>query len=193
MSHGAAVESHEAGGENKKIGLLIAIMALILSFSEIGNKQNENESMAKNIDASNLWSFYQAKTIRRTAVLTAAEDMTVRAALTADPTAKAALEAQAKRWRDTAARYESEPETNEGRKELMARAKDAETRRDLTKQRAEVFEISSALLQIGIVLASTAIITGVMMLVWCAGGLSVIALVLMGIAVWNPFLLPIGH
>ncbi len=123
-------------------------MALILSFSEIGNKQNENESMAKNIDASNLWSFYQAKTIRRTAVLTAAEDMTVRAALTADPTAKAALEAQAKRWRDTAARYESEPETNEGRKELMTRAKDAETRRDLTKQRAEVFEISSALLQI---------------------------------------------
>lgn len=193
MSHGAAVESHEGGSENKKIGLLIAIMALILSFSEIGNKQSENESMAKNIDASNLWSFYQAKTIRRTAVLTAAEDMTVRAALTADPTAKAALEAQVKRWRDTAARYESEPETNEGRKELMARAKDAETRRDLTKQRAEVFEISSALLQIGIVLASTAIITGVMMLVWCAGGLSVIALVLMGIAVWNPFLLPIGH
>jgi hypothetical protein len=193
MSHGAAHDSHEAGGENKKIGLLIAIMALILSFSEIGNKQNENESMAKNIDASNLWSFYQAKTIRRTAVLTAAEDMAVRASLAADPAAKAALEAQVKRWRDTAARYESEPDTNEGRKELMARAKEAESRRDLTKQRAEVFEISSALLQIGIVLASTAIITSVMMLVWCAGGLSVIALVLMGIAVWNPFLLPIGH
>lgn len=193
MSHGAAVESHEGGSENKKIGLLIAIMALILSFSEIGNKQSENESMAKNIDASNLWSFYQAKTIRRTAVLTAAEEMTVTASLTAEPTAKAALEAQVKRWRDTAARYESEPDTNEGRKELMARAKAAEERRDLTKQRAEVFEISSALLQIGIVLASTAIITGVMMLVWCAGGLSVVALVLMGIAVWQPFLLPIGH
>ncbi|MCZ8376508.1 MAG: DUF4337 domain-containing protein [Beijerinckiaceae bacterium] len=193
MSHGAGHDSHEVGSENKRIGLLIAIMALILSFSEIGNKQSENESMAKNIDASNLWAFYQAKTIRRTSVLTAAEEMNVTASLTADPAARAALEAQVKRWRDTAARYESEPETGEGRKELMARAKESETRRDLTKQRAEVFEISSALLQIGIVLASTAIITGVMMLVWCAGGLSVVALVLMGIAIWNPFLLPIGH
>lgn len=193
MSHGAAHDAHEEGGKNKKIGLLIAIMALILSFSEIGNKQSENESMAKNIDATNLWSFYQAKTIRRTAVLTSAEDMAVRAALTAEPAAKAAMEAQVKRWRDTAARYESEPETNEGRKELMARAKEAETRRDFTKQRAEVFEISSALLQIGIVLASTSIITGAIMLVWFAGGLSAIALVLMGIAVWHPFLLPIGH
>ncbi|MCZ8184296.1 MAG: DUF4337 domain-containing protein [Beijerinckiaceae bacterium] len=193
MSHGAGHDSHEAGGGNKRIGLLIAIMALILSFSEIGNKQSENESMAKNIDASNLWAFYQAKTIRRTSVLTAAEEMNVTAALTADPAAKAALEAQVKRWRDTAARYESEPETGEGRKELMARAKESETRRDFTKQRAEIFEISSALLQIGIVLASTAIITGVMMLVWCAGGLSVIALILMGVAVWSPFLLPIGH
>lgn len=193
MSHGAGHDAHEDGGGNKKIGLLIAIMALILSFSEIGNKQSENESMVKNIDASNLWSFYQAKTIRRTAVLTAAEEMAVTASLQQDPAAKAAMEAQVKRWRDTAARYESEPDTNEGRKELMARAKDAETRRDFTKQRAEVFEISSALLQIGIVMASTAIITGVMMLVWCAGGLSAIALILMGIAVWHPFLLPIGH
>ena len=193
MSHSAGHDSHDAGGGNKRIGLLIAIMALILSFSEIGNKQSENESMAKNIDASNLWAFYQAKTIRRTSVLTAAEEMNVTASLATDPAAKAALEAQVKRWRDTAARYESEPETAEGRKELMARAKESETRRDLTKQRAEVFEISSALLQIGIVLASTAIITGVMMLVWCAGGLSVIALVLMGVALWNPFLLPIGH
>lgn len=193
MSHSAGHDSHDAGGGNKRIGLLIAIMALILSFSEIGNKQSENESMAKNIDASNLWAFYQAKTIRRTSVLTAAEEMNVTASLATDPAAKAALEAQVKRWRDTAARYESEPETGEGRKELMARAKESETRRDLTKQRAEVFEISSALLQIGIVLASTAIITGVMMLVWCAGGLSVIALVLMGVALWNPFLLPIGH
>ena len=123
----------------------------------------------------------------------AAEEMAVNASLATDPAAKAALEAQVKKWRDTAARYESEPETNEGRKELMARAKASEERRDLTKQRAEVFELSSALLQIGIVLASTAIITGAGLLIWCAGGLSLIAMVLMGIAAWKPFLIPIGH
>lgn len=190
MSHGGG---HEVGEGNKKIGLMIAIMALVLSFSEIGNKQSENESILKNIEASNLWSFYQAKTIRRTAIQTAAEEMAVNASLATDPAAKAALEAQVKKWRDTAARYESEPETNEGRKELMARAKLAETRRDLTKQRAEVFELSSALLQIAIVLASTAIITSVMFLVWFAGGLTLLSAVLMGIALVNPFIIPIGH
>lgn len=190
MSHGGG---HDLGEGNKKIGMIIALMALLLSFSEIGNKQNENESIAKNIDASNLWSFFQAKTIRRTSVQTAAEEMSVTASLTTDPAVKAALEAQVKKWRDTAARYESEPETNEGRKELMARAKASESQRDLSKQRAEVFELSSAMLQIGIVLASTAIITGVGFLIWCAGGLSMIAIILMGIAVWKPFLIPIGH
>ena len=49
------------------------------------------------------------------------------------------------------------------------------------------------LLQIAIVLASTAIITNAMLLVWAGGGLSVIAALLMGIAVWKPFLIPIGH
>lgn len=191
MSHGHG--GHEVGEEHKKIGLMIALLALLLSFSEIGNKQSENESIAKNIEAANLWSFYQAKTIRRTTMQTAAEEMGVNAALATDPAAKAALEAQVKKWRDTAARYESEPDTGEGRKELMARAKAAEERRDFTKQRAEVFEIASALLQIAIVLASTAIITNAILLVWAGGGLSVIAMVLMAIAVWKPFLIPIGH
>lgn len=191
MSHGHG--GHDHGEGNKKIGLMIALLALVLSFSEIGNKQSENESIAKNIESANLWSFYQAKTIRRTAIQTAAEEMSVNAALASDPAAKAALEGQVKKWRDTAARYESEPDTGEGRKELMARAKAAEERRDFTKQRAEVFEIASALLQISIVLASTAIITNAILLVWAGGGLSAIALVLMGIAVWKPFLIPIGH
>jgi hypothetical protein len=33
----------------------------------------------------------------------------------------AAMKAQTERWRQTAQRYETEPETGEGRKELMAR------------------------------------------------------------------------
>ncbi|WP_156395761.1 DUF4337 family protein, partial [Bosea sp. Leaf344] len=53
-------------GGNKKIALLIAVLALMLSLSEIGGKQAENEAIARNIDASNLWSFFQAKTIRGT-------------------------------------------------------------------------------------------------------------------------------
>jgi Domain of unknown function (DUF4337) len=189
MSHGGPDVGEGEG--NKRIGLMIAIIALILAFSEMGNNNAENDAVARNIEASNLWSFYQAKTIRRTAIQTAAEEMAVTASVAADPAVKAAMEAQVKKWRDTAARYESEPDTNEGRKELMARAKATEAIRDISKQRAEVFEISSALLQIAIVLASTAIITGAMLLVWVSGGLSVIALALMAAAMFNPFLIPL--
>jgi Domain of unknown function (DUF4337) len=189
MSHGGGPD---VGEGNKRIGLMIAIIALILAFSEMGNNNAENDAVARNIEASNLWSFYQAKTIRRTAIQTAAEEMAVNASIASDPAVKAAMEAQVKKWRDTAARYESEPDTNEGRKELMARAKATEAIRDVSKQRAEVFEISSALLQIAIVLASTAIITGAMLLLWVGGGLSVIALGLMAAAVFNPFLIPLG-
>lgn len=186
MAHGGP----EIETANKRIGLLIAALALLLAFSEMGNKQGENEAISKNIEASNLWAFFQAKTIRRTTLQTAAEEMQVRLAGVTDAAGRAPIEAQIRKWTETAARYESEPETQEGRKELMARAKAAEATRDQAKQRGDVFEMSSALLQIGIVMASAAVITGVGMLAFAAGGLGALALALMAIALLNPALLP---
>lgn len=194
MSHGHGHgHGHDDHGSNKKIGLLIAVMALLLSFAEMGNKLAENESIAKNLEASNLWAFYQAKTIRRTVIQTASEELSVTGSSVADPAAKAKLDAQIKKWNDTAARYESEPDTGEGRKELASRAKKAEERRDFTKARAHVFEYASALLQIAIVLASTAVITELMMLAFGAMALSVGAIGLMGIAIFAPMALHFGH
>lgn len=175
---------------NKKIGLLIAVLALMLAFSEMGNKQAEAESVAKNIESANLWAFFQAKTIRRTSTQIAAEDFQTQLAGITDPAVRAAYERQIKTWRDAAARYESEPETNEGRKELVIRAKAAEARRDIQKARSDVFELSSALIQIGIVLASASVITGIALLVWCAGGLGLVAIGLMGFGLWAPTALP---
>lgn len=194
MSHGAQGHGHDDhGGSTKKIGLLIAILALLLSFAEMGNKLSENESIAKNLEASNFWSFYQAKTIRRTAIQTASESAALTVSGITDPAAKTKAEAQIKKWNDTAARYESEPETGEGRKELASRAKKAEERRDLTKARAHVFEYASALLQIGIVIASTAVITGLMAMVFGAIALGAGGIALMSVAIWAPMLLHFGH
>jgi hypothetical protein len=68
----------------------------------------------------------------------------------------------------------------------MARAKAAEQTRDLEKAKNGWFEIASGALQIAIVLASAAIITGVGLLAWAAGGLGVAGLGLMGLAVLAP-------
>ena len=71
------------------------------------------------------------------------------------PAAKAALQEQVKKWRDTATRYETEPETGEGRKELMARAKVAEEKRDRSMAAYHLFEYGAACFQVAIVVART--------------------------------------
>lgn len=49
-------------------------------------------------------------------------------------------------WHKTAQRYESEPKTNEGRKELAARAKIKEESRDKALAVCRLFEYGSAVL-----------------------------------------------
>ena len=181
------IEAPEGG--NKKIALLIAILALMLALAEIGGKQAENEAVAKNIESSNLWAFFQAKTIRGTTLRTAADAMEVDVASATDPAAKERMTKRIDDWKRTIARYDSEPETNEGRKELMVRAKAAETARDDYKAKNENFEIASGLLQIGIVVASASIITGVTLLALVGGGLGGLALGFMGLAMFAPHLL----
>ncbi len=165
---------------NKKIALLIALLALVLAVSETLGKGAQTAAISHNIEASNLWSFFQAKTIRMTTLRTAAESAQL--AAPAGP----ALDKQVESWKKTAARYESEPDTNEGRKELAARAKAAEEKRDRSLAAYHQFELASAAVQVGIVLASAAIITTVMALAWIGGVLGLVGLAFTLIGLFAP-------
>jgi hypothetical protein len=169
------------GTENKGVALLIAVLALFLAIAETGAKSAQTEALSANIEAANLWSFFQARTIRQTTVRTAAEA----AALTPSE----ATAAQIQRWRDTAARWESEPDTGEGRRELMTRARASEARRDRSLERYHMFEYASASFQVGIVVASASIITGVALLLWGGVGLGVIGVALAGLGFFAPGLI----
>ncbi|HUQ25624.1 MAG TPA: DUF4337 domain-containing protein [Burkholderiales bacterium] len=166
MSHGHGHADH--GGGHKSIGLLIAVLALILAFAETLGKSAQTASVHYNVESLNLWSFFQAKTIRQTTLRTAAEQTQV---LSSSDAAKKQIE----KWRDTAQRYQSEPETGEGREQLMARAKDAEKKREQAMAAYHHYETASAAVQIAIVLASASIITSMVALVWIAGGLGILA------------------
>ena len=107
-----------------------------------------------------------------------------------DPAAKDAIQKQIDAWSKTAARYDSEPNTNEGRKELDERAKDAEEERDLSTAKYHHYELSSAAFQIGIVLASAAVITGMVVLAWFAGLLGVVGLALLALGIFAPHAVP---
>ena len=60
---------------NKKIALLISVLALVLAFSETLAKGAQTAALSDNIEASNLWTFFQAKTIRSTTLRTAVETL----------------------------------------------------------------------------------------------------------------------
>ena len=120
--------------------------------------------------------------MRMTTLRIAAEALALDVPNESNAAVRAAKEKQIAEWQKTAARYDSEPETNEGRKELAARAKEAEERRELAMARYHHFELAGAALEIGIVLASASIITGMAILAWIAGGLGLVGIAFMGIA-----------
>jgi hypothetical protein len=221
MSHGVHAVQHEVeheieheehghgghkpkGGEsiNKRVALLIAVIALCLAFSETLGKSAQTAALSFNVEASNLWAFYQAKNIRQTSLQVANEILKLerlKADAAAPDAIKTALNQRIDTWEKTVARYESEPrerevrkEVNlnppygEGRRELMALAAAAEAKRDTALERYHHYEVASAAFQIGIVLASATVITGMIVLSYLAGALGILGLVFMSIGFFAP-------
>jgi len=181
-----AENAEHAAGVNKQIALFIAIMALFLAVSEMLGKSANTDAITLNIKVSDTWNFFQAKNIRRTVVLSAAEEMKVGAIRVSDTATKTAMDKQIDEWQKTAARYRSEPDTREGTTELAQRAMEAEHERDTALARYHNYEVASAAFQIGIVLCSAAVITGMFLLVWVASGVAILGIVFTALGLLAP-------
>ena len=167
---------------NKRVALLIAVLALILAICETLSKGYQTDVITKQVEASNLWAFYQAKSIRQTSTQLAIDAAKVNGKN--DDPANADIIAK---WTKDTQRYASEPDTGEGRKELMVRAQKAEAERNDANHRYHNLEIAAGILQVAIVLASASILTAVMALAWLSGGLGVAAA---GIAIYAMLAVP---
>ena len=125
IEHAGHGDGHVVG-VNRRVALLIAVLAAALAIAEAAGKAAQTEALSAK-EASDLWAFYQAKTIRQTTVRTAADAARLElAAPDLAPDRRAAVQRQVDAWEQTAARYESDPASLEGRKELTERAKEAE-------------------------------------------------------------------
>lgn len=151
----------------QRAAVLIAVLAMVLAITGLGGSNAGKEAVNNNILASNLYSFFQAKNMRQTSFALAADQIELEALN--DPAlsdaAKAALRTKAEQYRRTVARYESEPETGEGKKELLQRAQVFEKLRDHALKQDPYFDYAEALLQIAIVLISVSIVAN---LAWLA-------------------------
>jgi uncharacterized protein DUF4337 len=208
MSHGVHAVQHEVehqiehekeghggghgGGDkkgitqNQKIALVIAVIALFLAICETMGKSAQTLGIELNIKASDTWNFFQAKTVRQTSLRVAAEAMTLQVEAAPNEQAKKAMLEQIEKWQATVKRYESDPKEKDGRKELRAMAEQFAHNSELAMARYHNYEFGSAAFQIGIVLASAAVITGAVSLVYLAMGLAAIGLGFMGLGLFAP-------
>ena len=165
----------------RRAAVVIAVFAMLLAITGLGGQNATKDAVNSNIEASNLFNFFQAKNMRQTAYAIAADELelawTNDAQLSAE--AKTALRRKVDDYRKTVTRYESEPETGEGKKELMARAKEAEKKRDHALRQDPYFDYAAALLQIAIVLISVAIVAEQIWLSYIGAAVGAIGALLM--------------
>jgi len=176
--HGEEHEAHTAAADanfRKYTGIYLGIIAMLLAITALGGAHATKTIVNANIQASDTYGFYQARNIRQTAYQIAAEGL--EADLLAQPSmpeaARAKIEQMAKRYRERVDRYESDPSTGDGKKELLAKAQALEARRDQAAERDPNFDFAEALFQIAIVLGSVSIVAASRPLVHLSGILAI--------------------
>jgi len=162
-----------------KAGWVITVLAALLAINTYIAGNNSSKVLNNTIKANDTWAFYQAKSIKQTLAEMARDDAEYKKQY------DKAVKLQAK-----IDRYESDPEKNEGKKELMAKARALEAERDEIRKRSPWLTFAGSAFQIAIVLLTASILAVNMILFWASIGVGTIAGVLMtqGIWMWIPFM-----
>ncbi|WP_353484510.1 DUF4337 domain-containing protein [Haliscomenobacter sp.] len=156
-----------------KAGWVIVVLAAFLAINTYLGSGNSSRILNDTIEANNTWAFYQAKSIKGTLAEMSLDDAMARKDVDK-------VHALSKKI----ARYESDPATGEGKKELMARALALEADRAVAKSRSPWYTFAGSLFQIAIVLLSASILVVNNRLytasLYVGGG----AIILMSQAIW---------
>jgi hypothetical protein len=167
-------ESADSGDKiRSRAGMIINVFAALLAFNTYIAGSLNSTILNNTIKANDVWSFYQAKSIKQSMAEYAKED----------------AQRLGEQYRVTELtaridRYESEPATNEGKKELFVQAKKLEAERDVAKQKSPWIGYASTAYQLSIVLLSTSILTVSMALFWGSFVMAGIGILLMTQGLW---------
>jgi anti-sigma factor RsiW len=148
------------------------IAALLAVNTYIANGISSNV-LTNTIRANDTWNFYQSKSIKQTIAENARDDALARNDV------KKVAELTAK-----IDRYESDPVTSEGKRELMARARQLEQERDQAKKHSPWLTFAGSALQLSIVLLSASILAVSMGMFYASIGVGLIGAVLMAQGIW---------
>lgn len=130
-----------------KAGWLITVLAALLAINTYIGGGLSSKVLNNTIKANDTWAFFQAKSIKQTLAEQSLDDATYRK----DTAKMEKLQAKIDR-------YESDPKTGEGKKELMAKARALEAERDEIRKQTPWLTFASSAFQIAIVLLSASIL-----------------------------------
>lgn len=153
-----------------RASLIINIFAALLAFNTYMSNSLSSTIMNNTIKANDLWNFYQAKSIKQTLYELASAETT-------DPILR-------QKFLQKASSYESDPVSNEGKKELFDSAKDLEDKRDIAKSKLPWISYANTAYQLAIVVLTTSIISASIALFYGSLGLAVIGILLMTQGIW---------
>jgi len=156
-----------------KAGWVITVLAALLAINTLMGGSNSGKVLNNTIEANNTWAFYQAKSIKGTLAEMAYDD----AERAHDKKKMESLKAKIER-------YESDPITNEGKKELSLKARMLEADRAVAKSRGPWYTYAGSLFQIAIVLLTASILAVNNRLYWASLGVGIFAMLLMSQAIW---------
>jgi Domain of unknown function (DUF4337) len=156
-----------------RAGWVITVLAALLAINTLMGGSNSSRILNNTIDANNTWAFYQAKSIKQTLAEMALDD----AVRVKDTAKQTALQAKIDR-------YESDPATGEGKRELMAKARKLEADRAEAKNRSPWYTYAGSLLQIAIVLLTASILAVNMNLFRASIVVGVLGFISMTEAIW---------
>jgi hypothetical protein len=178
-----SVEEDRSGNERfrRRAAICIGVLAMLLAISGLGGGNATKEMLNSNIQSSDTYAFYQAKTIRQTSTQLAADSLQTVLATQPDlsDAARAQIQERIDSYQATIARYESEPSTGQGKQELLQTADAYQARLERAARQDPNFDYAQALYQIAIVLGSVSIVATSRHLLWVAVGLGVLATLLM--------------
>jgi uncharacterized protein DUF4337 len=159
---------------SRRVALTTAVYAVILAIASLGGNNAMKEMLLAQQEASNQWAFYQGKVIREH--LNRGSKLLLETQL-AEPSAlrgaeRAKIEGLARQFAD------EEKRMNADKKEIEPKAMAAEAVRDRNQARDPYFDYAEVLLQISIVCASIAILSGSRPMFWFSSALAVCGLLL---------------
>ena len=156
-----------------KAGFVIVIMALFLAANTYLANGFSSTAQTKLLQSSNTYGFFQSKSIKQSIAEGQLED----AKSKNDQDRIAKLQAKI-------TRYESEPDTGEGKRELLAKAQQQEAEREAARAHGPWLTFSGMLFQLAIVLLSASILTVSMRMYWASWAVGAVAAAIMAQGYW---------